>query len=388
MQAGPYLHMVEDVEDKGGGAKEEPVQALSVELPPPPKLRPAALCISARVRAIAWCMSCAGGVFVLSMLLMAFLSAPEALVLQRPVNQGCYDHVRKTVHRGVVVTSLLGMEHTGHAFWTPLVFEFALETDIAHAAVEQATHADPDACQDANTLPAARLAFALRQDVAAMANESHLHLQLCSWPCGGSGTPDVHLVAKAAEAAGLDYRALLLLRNPAQTMYWWDVGRAAQLATECFRLREQLFALDPAFYTCLPYANDQALVDRAQRFLGVNTSFTAHDHWHGSTNHVHDQEHYDAMTSQAKIVFGWYQDCMHDMVDLCADQEHLEWQEDWRASRIQASEVQSAILESQVAEEKKRAAATNAIAAVAATAISICVWAVVKLLAASGAVSL
>ena len=377
-----------EVEDKGGCAKEVPVEALSVEASLPLKPRPAALCTEARKRAITWCVSCACGVFGLSFALVAFLNAPDTLALLRPADQGCYDYVRKTVHSGVVVTSLLGMEHTGHSFWGPFVFSFTLKTEIAHAAVEQATHADPDACLDADTLPAASLALALQQDVSTMANESHLHLQLCSWPCGGSGPPDVHLTAKAADNAGLDYRALLLVRNPAQTMYWWDVGRAVQLATECFRLREQLFALDPTFYTCLPHANDQALVDRAQRFLGVNTSFTTYEHWHASTNHVHDQEHHDSMTSEAKIAYGWYEDCMHDIVDLCADREHLEWQEDWRASRIKASKVQSAIRESQVAAEKGCASATNAIAAVAATAIAICVWTVTKLLVASGAVSL
>ena len=91
---------------------------------------------------------------------------------------------------------------------------------------------------------------------------------------------------------------------------------------------------EPDFDQIMDRIEEERISKRAQRFLRVNTSFTAHDHWHGSTNHVHDQEHYDAMTSEAKIVFWWYQDCMHDIVDLCADQEHLEWQEDWRASRI------------------------------------------------------
>ena len=76
----------------------------------------------------------------------------------------------------------------------------------------------------------------------------------CSYPCQPPHfNPDVTITATAAEAAGVDLRIVLMTRNVSEIVYDLKRDRVCVLARSCRALRDQVAAMDPAFYRCAPY---------------------------------------------------------------------------------------------------------------------------------------
>ena len=85
-----------------------------------------------------------------------------------------------------------------------------------------------------------------------------------------AGGPDVALLARTAEDAGVDLRIILLTRNSSQTLasttrrgfhkYSKTSAELSPIATNAYvmiesarSLQRQLAQLDPAFYACISY---------------------------------------------------------------------------------------------------------------------------------------
>ena len=186
------------------------------------------------------------------------------------------------------VAYVAGLEHTGHHLWHEGVFKqpgpwcnaydaYAVETgshtprhrrDFMPARTTTTGH---DCADDA------KLAIALRADLARTQGEVLLHLPSCSYPCGtppATWDPDLPWLAAATEAAGFDFRVILATRRPRDIVRdpynGFTAERVTTLARSCQRLEAQLRRLDPRFLVCAPYPEAYANATKLSKFLGVD----------------------------------------------------------------------------------------------------------------------
>ena len=77
----------------------------------------------------------------------------------------------------------------------------------------------------------------------------------CSYPCQADHrTPDVAVLAEAAEAAGVDLSVLVSTRPVLEIVErHGGATNTCIYALACEELLRQLRELDPAFYRCFPY---------------------------------------------------------------------------------------------------------------------------------------
>ena len=192
------------------------------------------------------------------------------------------------------VAYVAGLEHTGHHLWHEGVFKrpgpwrnaydaYAVETgsppprhrrDFMPAATttDDAVDATRHDCADD-----AKLAIALRADLARTQGDVLLHLPSCSYPCGtppSTWDPDLPWLAAATEAAGFDFRVILATRRPRDIVRdpynGFTAERIATLTRSCQRLEAQLRRLDPRFLFCAPYPDAYANATNLSKFLGVD----------------------------------------------------------------------------------------------------------------------
>ncbi|KAH8048693.1 hypothetical protein JL722_12312 [Aureococcus anophagefferens] len=103
----------------------------------------------------------------------------------------------------------------------------------------------------------------------------HGHMLLsCSYPCQADHrTPDVAVLAEAAEAAGVDLSVLVSTRPVLEIVErHGGATNTCIYALACEELLRQLRELDPAFYRCFPYRDTLSMGASEARFLGVNAT--------------------------------------------------------------------------------------------------------------------
>ena len=103
----------------------------------------------------------------------------------------------------------------------------------------------------------------------------HGHMLLsCSYPCQADHrTPDVAVLAEAAEAAGVDLSVLVSTRPVLEIVErHGGATNTCIYALACEELLRQLRELDPAFYRCFPYRETLSMGASEARFLGVNAT--------------------------------------------------------------------------------------------------------------------
>ena len=103
----------------------------------------------------------------------------------------------------------------------------------------------------------------------------HGHMLLsCSYPCQADHrTPDVAVLAEAAEAADVDLSVLVSTRPVLEIVErHGGATNTCIYALACEELLRQLRELDPAFYRCFPYRDTLSMGASEARFLGVNAT--------------------------------------------------------------------------------------------------------------------
>jgi hypothetical protein len=193
------------------------------------------------------------------------------------------------------VAYVAGLEHTGHHLWHDGVFKQPGPWRNAYDAydVENGSHpprhrrdfmpATTTTTDDAidvtrhDCADDAKLAKALRADLARTQGDVLLHLPSCSYPCGtppSTWDPDLSWLAAATEAAGFDFRVILATRRPRDIVRdpynGFTAERIATLTRSCRRLEAQLRRLDPRFLFCAPYPDAYANATNLSKFLGVD----------------------------------------------------------------------------------------------------------------------
>jgi len=210
-----------------------------------------------------------------------FSSSDHGRRRPRSKDRTCYQYVRKHQHRGVKLLFVAGMEHTGHKLWHGEDwFDVHREGLIQALRLPKAEQASKEAylsirrygngCAgnvDAMTRSIASDARELRRSDGG-GSSSAMFLAGCSYPCDTNprqrGSPDVNLFARAAEAASVDFRALVLTRPASETVYdklkdenagssGFRLPRLQALLRHCRVLRQQLESLDADFWACVPY---------------------------------------------------------------------------------------------------------------------------------------
>jgi hypothetical protein len=216
----------------------------------------------------------------------------------------------------------VGLEHSGHHLWQRLLPRFSATSGVSSAlhpierrgcarqrwwgsdpgarswfALENVPNPCPFARADDAAKVVATLKRAFEEDVAQR-RTSLYNIKSCSFPCGPGSFPDVTLVARAAEAAGVDLRLVVMTRDPTEIVHGCGLGcgftelRVRQMLHACRQLDAQLRKLHPAFYQCFDY-HAYPLVSTAQRdhVMGARPNSTrGHSEATGAGGGLHAKE--------------------------------------------------------------------------------------------------
>jgi len=294
---------------------------------------------------------------------------------------GCYKRVHKAGYNGPVFLYTVGMEHTGHHFWSSLFENSDVQTNFpsvsyasnVSSANTVVTFVHPFGCvQKASSSHAEQLARAFRNDIEASqqspgSRTRMLWIKSGSYPSGGNhdpaftplqafsslaartppnwqaierarvkrkgkgaeetlfhASPDINALAVAAELAKVDLRFVILLRKTSETVYTFTTQRLNVLARHCQIMLEQLRSLSSHYYTCSPYGPYGDWTPRVSRFIKtrVNASLYANK-FHKSTRHDSDYLKLKGLSLQQRAIYERYEACHTSVGSLCKPHDGL-----------------------------------------------------------------